>query len=106
MLHNSTRVWLVRFYNPDPVIGKFVVRSRQFKLGHVARYAFVFSNRTRLGSGLATRMTGQTFAVEIHRFGLEVMMRIVAGQTTDARILRVITFAARQAVWLDRKSVV
>jgi hypothetical protein len=49
----------------------------------MARYAFVLGNLTRLGAGFAARMTGQTFAVEIHRFRLEVMMRIVAGRTTD-----------------------
>ena len=46
-------------------------------------------------------MAGQTFAIEIYRFRLEVMMWIVARQTTDARILGVITFAARQPVWLE-----
>jgi len=76
------------------------MRSRQFKLGHVARYAFVFRNRTRFGAGFAARMTGETFAVEIHRLGLEVVMRIVAGQTTDACILRVVAFATRQPVGL------
>ena len=46
-------------------------------------------------------MTSQTFAIEIYRFRFEVMMRIVARQTTDARILGVLTFAARQPVRLE-----
>jgi hypothetical protein len=39
-------------------------------------------------------MAGQTLAIKIHCFRLEVVMRIVARQTTDARVLRVIAFAA------------
>ena len=46
-------------------------------------------------------MTGQTFWVEIHGLRVEVVMRIVAGQAADARVLRVIAFAPREAVGLE-----
>ena len=47
-------------------------------------------------------MTGQAFGVEIYFLRVvEVVVRVVAGQATDARVVRVIAFASGQPVRLE-----
>ena len=89
------------------MIGKFVMCSRQLDPWHVAGNALVFGHRAGLRAGLsasrlyAVAMASQAFRVEIHRLSVEVMVRVVARKATDSRVIRVITFAARQAVGLE-----
>jgi hypothetical protein len=88
------------------MIGKFVVRSRQLDPGHVAGHALVLGNRANLRTRFAARafdpaMTSQTFRVEVYGLWIEVMVRVMASKTTDARVIRVIASAARQAVRLE-----
>ena len=104
------RVGFVRFYYPDAMIGKFVVRSRQVELRHVAGHTIRFGDRTSLRARfwrcrfsrgrLCAAVAGQALGVEIHRRGSEVVVRIVARQAADARIVWVVAFAARQAIRL------
>ena len=68
----------------------------------MAGHALVFGDRTGLGARFSTRMTGQAFGVEIYFLRvIEVVVRVVAGQAADARVVRVIAFAPRQAVGLE-----
>ena len=92
------------------MIGKFVMRPRQLDPWHVAGDAIVFGNRAGLRAGFrrhrsyagnfSVAMAGQTFRVEIHYLRVEVVMRVVAGEAADTRVVRVITLAAGQAVGL------
>ena len=89
-------------HDPDAMIRKFVMRSRQVDPRHMARDALVFGHRTGLGSGFPARMTGQAFGVEIYFLRIiEVVVRVVAGQAADTRVVRVIAFAPRQPVRLE-----
>jgi hypothetical protein len=86
------------------MIRKFKVRSGQIKLRHVAGHTIAFGYRTslraRFWSDRFSRarfracMAGQALGIEIHRLRSEVVVRIVARQAADARIVRVIAFAA------------
>ena len=92
------------------MIGEFVVRPRQLDPWHVARYAVIFGDRTafrarlcrdRLCRGiLPAAMAGQTPCVEVYLLGAEVVVRVVASEAANARIIRVVAFAAGQAVRL------
>jgi hypothetical protein len=95
------------------MVREFVVSARQLDFRHVARDALVLGNRAGLraylsnrgfrnGSvcGLSAGVTGQAFAIEVYGFWIEVMVRVVAGEAADARIVRIVTLAARQTVRL------
>jgi hypothetical protein len=96
------REGFIGLHNPDAMIGKFVMRPRQVDPGHMAGHAFVFSDRTGLGAGFSTPVTGQAFGIKIHFLRVvEVVVRVVAGQAADARVVRVIAFAPGQPVGLE-----
>jgi hypothetical protein len=95
------------------MVGEFVVGARQLDLRHVARDALVLGNRAGLRAylsnrgfrngrvcGLSAGVASQAFAIEVHGFWIEVMVRVVAGEAADARIIRVVTLAARQTLRL------
>lgn len=92
------------------MIGEFVVSPRQLDPWHVARYAVLFGDRTgfrarlcrdRLSRGiLPAAMARQTPSVEIYLLSAEVVVWIVASEAANARIIRVVAFAAREAVRL------
>ena len=87
------------------------MRARQLDPRHVAGHAFVFGDRAGLGAGFSAgrscaatfsvAMAGQTFRVEIHGLSVEVVVRVVARQAADPRVVRVIAFAAGQPVGLE-----
>src|SRR5580692_7180498 len=105
------RVGFVGFYYPDAMIGKFVVRSRQIELRHMAGHAVGFGHwaslrarfwmsrfsRNRLSAGVA----GQTFGVKIHWMRAEVVVWVVARQAADTCVVGVVAFAACQAIRLE-----
>src|ERR1700722_18636892 len=106
-----TRVGFIGLYNPDAVIGEFEVRSGQFELRHVAGDTIAFcdgaSLRTRFWAGRLSggrfycAVASQAFGVEVHWFWTEVVVRVVARQAADARVVRVETLAARDAIRLE-----
>jgi len=92
------------------MIRKFVVRAWQLKLRHVAGHTLFFGHRTRFCArlqagrfrvaGISACVTGEAFVVEVHRLRVEVVVRVVAGEATHARIVRVVAFATREAIRL------
>jgi len=81
----------------------------QFDFGHVATCAIVLLYWTRFGGNLTLRRRGctlkrmarQTLYVVSSRISDQVLMGIVAGDTTDARISSAEAFAVGQPVWLE-----
>ena len=81
---------LIRLHNADPMIGELVVGARQFDLRHVARDTVVSRHPTGFGSDLSTAMAGLALCIIVSRLCAEFCMRVVAGQTTDARVVGVV----------------
>src|ERR1700722_993828 len=105
------RIGFIGLYNPDAVIGEFEVRSGQFELRHVAGDTIAFCDRASLrtrfwagrfsGGRFCSAVASQALGVEVHRFWTEVVVRVVARQAADARVVRVETLAARDAIRLE-----
>ena len=84
------------------MIGELVVCTGQFQLWHVARNTICFGNRACLRARFrpTAGVTRQALGIEVHRLWAKVVVRVMARQTADARIVRVVAFAAREPVRL------
>ena len=95
-----TRKLLSRPYNPDAVVGKLMMRARQFKLGHVTVRASLLGNFAEAGFpfGGVTRQTTRVVVLANH---VHFNMRIVARSATDARVIFIEALACLQAIGLE-----
>src|SRR5215813_5181310 len=82
------------------MVRKLIVTSGQFDLRHMTSHALAFGNRTRLGSDLSSSVACLTFRVVIDRLRHDLLVWVVAREATDACIVRVVTLASCEAIWL------
>jgi hypothetical protein len=89
------------------MIRELRVHSREFNFRHVARRAFVGTHRTRRRTApLRLRffrrceMTRETFLIVIRGVLAQLLVRVVTAQTTNARIVRVVTATIEHPVRL------
>src|SRR5580658_7401806 len=87
-------IGLIRLHNTNAMIGELVVGARQFDLGHMARDAVVFRHLTGFGLDLPAAMAGLALCVIVSRLYAEFLVRIVAGNATDARVVGIVAFTA------------
>jgi len=57
-MHSLAGIGLIRLHNANAMIDELVVGARQFDLGHMARDAVVFQDRTGFGFDLPAAMAG------------------------------------------------
>lgn len=62
--------------------------------------AIRFSYPAQLGARLSSAMVSLTFVVVSRRVRHQFLVRVVAGQATDARIIRVVALAPGQTIGL------
>lgn len=98
-----TWVGLIWSYYANEVIRKLIVNARNFNLRHVAGDAISRRDGTRGSArrGCAERMAGEALGVISRCTGYDRMVRIVAGDATDAGVRRAIAAAARQPITLE-----
>ena len=82
------------------MIRKLVVRPGQLEFWHVAAYTFVRGHRARLRAGFPATVTGLAFCVVIYWFTAHFVVRVVARQAANSRVVRIVALAARQPVGL------
>ena len=96
------------FRDANPVIRELRVHAGQFDFWHVAGRAFVCAHRTRGRSAWfgfrifrLGEMTCKTLRVVISRVFLQLLVRIVAGQASDSRIVGVMPAAIEHTIRLE-----
>ena len=89
------------------MIGELRVHAGEFDFRHVTRRAFLRAHRTRRGAATLSlrlfrrrEMAGETLLIVVRALFLQLLVRVVTAQTTDARIVRVVTAAIEHAIWL------
>ncbi len=83
------------------MIRKLVVRSGQLEFWHMAAYTFVRGHRARLRAGFSgTAVTGLAFCVVIYRSVAHLVVRVMARQAADSRVVRIVAPAPRQPIGL------
>jgi len=100
VLSYSAWIGLVRFCNPDAVVGELEVCAGQFGFGHVAGGAIVFRDAAGFGFCFSARMTGLALRVVVGWLRTDFFMRIVTGYAADARVVGVVAKAAPEAIRL------
>src|SRR5271157_3702349 len=83
------------------MVGKFVVRPGQLDFWHVAGHAFVLGHLAGLRARFPAAVAGQTLWVVIERLAAQFVVRVMAREATDPRVIRVVALAARQPVRLE-----
>lgn len=83
------------------MIRKLVVGTGQLKFWHMAGHTFVRGYRACLGARLPATMTRLAFCVVIDRFTAHFMVRVMARQTANSSVVRIVTLAPRQPVGLE-----
>ena len=97
-------IWLD---DANPVVGKFIMKSRYFHLWHVAGYALLIAHRTGrclafLGPGFffIRKVARQTFGIVIRCFVLRLFMWVMTSGTAYPAIIDKMTTTIRHSVWL------
>ena len=93
-MHPLAGIGLIRLHNANAMIGELVVGARQFDLGHMAGDAVVFRHRTGFGFDLSAAMAGLALCVIVGRLYAELLVRVVAGHATDARVVGIVAFTS------------
>jgi hypothetical protein len=78
--------------DPDAVVGKFVMCAGQFQLRHVAVGAFRLSDFADAWFCFAGGVARLTTRIIVLRNGIHFLMRIMAGNATDAGVFLVVAF--------------
>lgn len=94
-------IFFVDLHDANPMIRKLVVRSGELELWHMTRGTFVCGHRTSFGAGFSPTMASLALCIIFYRIALYFMMRIMAGEAADSRVLYVVTLTAGQAVRLE-----
>ncbi len=83
------------------MIGKFVMGIRHLELRHVTGDAVFSSDFADFGGGLASGVAGLAFRIIADVFTIDLLVRIVTGETADASIFGVVAFAVSQTIGLE-----
>jgi hypothetical protein len=76
------------------MIDELVVGARQFDLGHMARDAVVFRDRTGFGFDLPAAVAGLALCVIVSCLYAEFLVRVVAGHAADARVVGIVALTS------------
>ena len=83
------------------MIREFVMRARHLEFRHVTRDAVFFGHFTHFGTRLSSSVTCPAARIITCIAAVQLDMRIVTSGASDALIIRVVTFAAREPVRLE-----
>lgn len=83
------------------------MHAGQLNLGHVTGHTLFRTDGTRVGVAARSlsvswfrQMAGETFWIVVRRVFLELLVRIMTSNTTDPRVIRVVSATTEQAVRL------
>ena len=96
-----TRILFIWLHDSNSMIGKLVVRPGQLEFWHVAGHTFFCGHRTRFRTQFTAAMTGLAFRVVIDEFAAHFVVRVMAREAANSRVVRVVAPATRQAVRLE-----
>ncbi len=83
------------------MIRKLVVRTGQLEFWHVAGHAFFCGHRASFRAWFPAAMTGLAFRIVIDWFAAHFVVRIVAREAANSRIIGVVAPAPSQPVRLE-----
>ena len=83
------------------MIREFIVCPGQLQFWHVAGHALLRGHFADFRARFSTPVASDTFYVVIRGFAAHFVMRIVAREAADSRVVRVVAFASRKTVWLE-----
>ena len=73
----------------------------KLELRHVAGNALVRGRRARFGARFSATMACLAFRIIVHGIAGYLMVRVMTRETADAWVVRVVTLATREPVWLE-----
>lgn len=94
------RILFIGPHDANSMVRKLVMRSRQLEFRHVTGDAPATGRGARFRTRFAAPVAGLALCVIFGWIGTHFMVRIMASETADARVVSVIALTARQSVWL------
>jgi hypothetical protein len=83
------------------MIRKLVVCPGQLEFWHMAGHTFVGGHGAGLCAKFPPTVTGLAFCVVIDWFATHFVVRVMAREAANSRVVRIVAFAARQPVRLE-----